>query len=111
MNEKMTLEEFFALADRVAGALDVLREARGLPTLTMPVDSGAKPFPQSHVGAEIRYVPSNHERIGGPFVQPVTNKGAVQWTPEELARKDALRAKQAATLPTDPVMDALEEGE
>ena len=45
------------------------------------------------------------------LVQPVTNKGAVQWTPDELARKEALRAKQAATLPTDPVMDALEEGE
>ena len=39
---------------------------------------------------------------------PVTNKGAIQWTPEELARKDALRQKQAETAPVDPVMAAME---
>ena len=99
----MTLEEFFALADRVAGALNVLREARGevpiAPKVRLTTDD--LPFIQNKARLE-------DARRDGPFVQPVTNKGAVQWTPEELARKEALRAKQAATLPTDPVMDALE---
>ena len=103
-----TLEEFFALADRVAGALDVLREARGLPTRD---DRWTAP---GSVPAEVHADPSLSRAAvvatdyGFRVSAPVTNKGAVQWTPEELARKEALRAKQAATLPTDPVMDALE---
>ena len=131
-----SLEEFFALADRVAGALNVLREARGdAPRALHPADDrpprckipmcGRDALPCNDslclVHTPGRTTPvvertySPHIKEGQTLVlevdkfRPVvTNKGVTAWTPEELARKEALRVKQAATLPTDPVMDALE---
>ena len=131
-----TLEEFFALADRVAGALNVLREARGdAPRALHPADDRARRCKIPMCGRDA--LPCNDslclvhtpgrtapvvERTYSPHIKEgqtlvlevdkfrpvVTNKGVTAWTPEELARKADLRAKQAATLPTDPVMDALE---
>ena len=98
MNEKMTLEEFFALADRVAGALNVLREARGEAPVRV-----VETLPSGRVVDKTSLFEREH-----PARAPVTNKGAIQWTPEEIARKEALRQKQAETMPVDPVMAAME---
>ena len=106
MNEKMTLEEFFALADRVAGALNVLREARGLTAMHSPISVPSQWTNDIAHGPPpvITYTPAPPVAL----VRPVTNKGAIQWTPKELARKEDLRQKQAETMPVDPVMAAME---
>ena len=104
MNEQMTLEEFFALADRVAGALNVLREARGQPSREFE----RRNPPEARVTEPQTMLQKLHVAGAAIYGPVATNKGAIEWTPEELARKDALRMRQAATLPTDPVMDALE---
>lgn len=79
--EKMTIEEFFLLAERVGRAIATIREARtmlGVVDLP-PAMSGTAPFTTGPI-------PETHRPVAP----------AIEWTPAEMAERERLRAMREA---------------
>ena len=92
----MTLRDFFTMTDRVGSAAQTIRDAQAM--MGGPVQRSAggvievAPGDYSHPLAG-RTVP-DRDRMNRPLV---SNK-PVEWTPEELAKKDKLRLEREAAV-------------
>jgi hypothetical protein len=97
--EKMTLEEFFILARRVGDALAVLNESRAMMGGAPQVERLAFTTPP-HMKAGDAFVMEVEKFPAGRDAQmrPLVANKPIDWSPEELAKREKLRLEREAAI-------------